>query len=56
MTTRDARLAVRTMRPGEEEMLAGTGARSFRSGERELWLRNVYQNNPYLAAQVVLRH
>jgi predicted acetyltransferase len=54
VTTRDARLAVRTMRPGEEEMLAGTGARSFRSGERELWLRNVYQNNPYLAADDTL--
>jgi predicted acetyltransferase len=40
---------VRTMRKGEEEALANTGFRSFRSGEREMWLRNVYQDNPYLA-------
>ena len=43
------RMVLRTMRPGEEEVLAGTGFRSFRSGERELWLRNVYQDNPYLS-------
>ena len=43
------RLVLRTMRKGEEEILAGTGFRSFRSGERELWLRNVYQDNPYLS-------
>ena len=48
MITRSDRLVLRTMRPGEEEILAGTGFRSFRSGERELWLRNVYQDNPYL--------
>ena len=48
MISRSDRLVLRTMRPGEEEILAGTGFRSFRSGERELWLRNVYQDNPYL--------
>ena len=48
MITRSDRLVLRTMKPGEEEILAGTGFRSFRSGERELWLRNVYQDNPYL--------
>jgi len=48
------RLVLRTMRKGEEERLAGTGYRSFRSGERELWLRNVYQDNPYLSADDTL--
>jgi len=51
VTTRSDKLTLRTMRPGEEEALAGTGFRSFRSGERELWLRNVFKDNPYLAAE-----
>jgi predicted acetyltransferase len=54
VTTRSGRLVLRAMRAGEEETLAGTGFRSFRSGERELWLRNVFKDNPYLATNDTL--
>jgi predicted acetyltransferase len=42
-------IELRPARASELESLADTGFRSFHSGERDLWFRNVYHQNPYLA-------
>jgi len=47
-------ILVRPSRAGEESVLAHTGARSFRSGEPELWLTRVFKDNPNLAPEDTL--
>jgi predicted acetyltransferase len=42
------RIDLRPARASELEELAGSGFRSFRSGERDLWYRNVFHENPNL--------
>ncbi|MGH7724301.1 MAG: GNAT family N-acetyltransferase [Candidatus Eiseniibacteriota bacterium] len=44
------RIVVREARKGEEEKLADSGFRSFRTADRESWLKYVFRENPHLVA------
>ncbi len=49
-----SKVVVRESKKGEEETLADSGFRSFRTADRETWLKYVFRDNPHLAPRDTL--